>query len=149
MRATRVRDIMSTRVVTVELDDRLEDVKRIFDSMRFRHLLVIEEGQLYGVVSDRDLLRALSPYIGSTVETPRDVATLNKRVHQVMSRKPITLREDATLGDAVDLFLNHHISCIPIVDAGFRPVGVVSWRDVIKKMAGPCDVNVAGSGQRE
>ncbi len=131
----KVRDIMSTRVVTVELDDRLETVKEIFDAMTFHHLLVIEDGTLYGVVSDRDLLRALSPYIGSTVETPRDAATLNKRVHQVMTRKPITLAPDAELADAIALFLAHPVSCLPVVDAKRRPLGIVSWRDVVRALA--------------
>ena len=130
-----VKDIMSTRIVTVELGDRLEEVKEIFDSLKFHHLLVVEEGVLYGVVSDRDLLRALSPYIGSTVETHRDLATLNKQVHQIMTRKPITLRPEATVADAIDVFLTHRVSCIPIVDEEFRPVGIVSWRDVLKSVA--------------
>jgi acetoin utilization protein AcuB len=131
----RVHDIMSTRIVTVELDDRLEVVKEVFDRLKFHHMLVVEEGKLFGVVSDRDLLRALSPFVGSTVETARDAATLNKRVHQVMTRKPITLRQNAEVIDAVRLFLAHAISCIPIVDDEFRPVGIVSWRDVLKSLA--------------
>ena len=129
-----VRSIMSTKIVTVELDDRLSTVKDIFDTMKFHHLLAVEDGRLYGVVSDRDLLRALSPYIGSTVETARDVATLNKRVHQIMTRKPITLRPEATIADAIALFLAHGISCIPIVDANLRPVGILSWRDILKSL---------------
>lgn len=127
-----VASIMSPRVVTVEMDDRLGVVKDIFDTMKFHHLLVVDEGRLYGVVSDRDLLRALSPYIGSNVETPRDTATLNKCVHQVMTRKPITLGPQASLAEAIRLFLEHRISCIPIVDADFKPVGIVSWRDVLR-----------------
>ena len=126
---------MSTQIVTVEMDDKLEVVKNIFDSTRFHHLLVVDERRLVGVVSDRDLLRALSPYIGSTVETARDVATLNKRVHQIMTRKPITLRPEAEVADAIALFLGHSISCIPIVDGEFRPVGIVSWRDVLRTFA--------------
>ncbi len=67
-----MRDIMTARVVTVEMDDRLEVVKEIFDTMNFHHLLVVDEHKkLSGVVSDRDLLRALSPYVGSAAETER------------------------------------------------------------------------------
>ncbi len=131
----KVQDIMSTRVATVALDDRLRDVKKIFDSMRFHHLLAVEDdGTLYGVVSDRDLLRALSPFIGSTVETSRDVATLDKPVHHIMTRKPITLRPEARVEDAIRVFLEHPVSCIPIVDAQFKPVGIVSWRDVLRSL---------------
>lgn len=131
-----VRDIMSRRVATVTLDDRLRTVKQIFDSSKFHHLLALEDdGTLYGVVSDRDLLRALSPFIGSTVETGRDVATLDKAVHQIMTRKPITLPADASIAEAIRVFLEHPVSCIPIVDAQFKPVGIVSWRDVLKSFA--------------
>src|SRR5258708_39948334 len=115
-------DIMTARVVTVEMDDRLEVVKEIFDTMNFHHLLVIDEHQkLSGVLSDRDLLRALSPYVGSAAETARDLATLNKRVHQIMTRHPFTLRPHSGIAEAVDLLLKHPISCVPVVDDDFKP----------------------------
>jgi acetoin utilization protein AcuB len=132
--AMNVGSIMSTKPVTVQLDDKLALVKDIFDTVRFHHLLAVEGGRLYGVVSDRDLLRALSPYIGSTVESARDLATLNKRVHQIMTRKPITLGPQASVADAVALFLAHGISCIPIVDAEMKPVGILSWRDILRAL---------------
>ncbi|HTH59739.1 MAG TPA: CBS domain-containing protein [Paraburkholderia sp.] len=128
----KVEDLMTKRVVTVGFDDTLETVKEIFEQAGFHHLLVVDEGKLQGVVSDRDLLRALSPFIGSVVETTRDTGTLSKRVHQIMSRKPITLRPDASVADAIQLFLAHSISCVPIVDGEFVPVGIVSWRDVLR-----------------
>lgn len=128
-------DIMTARVVTVEMDDRLEVVKEIFDTKGFHHLLVVDERRkLCGVVSDRDLLRALSPYVGSAAETARDLATLNKRVHQIMSRRPITLHPQSGIAEAVNLLLAHRISCIPIVDDQNNPLGIVSWRDVVKAL---------------
>jgi acetoin utilization protein AcuB len=130
--AMRVEEIMSRRVVTVELDDKLSAVKDIFDQMKFHHLLAVENGELLGVVSDRDLLRALSPYIGSTVETARDVATLNKRVHQIMTRKPVTVGPQADVKEAIALFLAHSVSCLPVVDGHGAPVGIVSWRDLLR-----------------
>jgi acetoin utilization protein AcuB len=131
-----VGSIMTARVVTVEMDDRLEIVKEIFDTMSFHHLLVVDENKrLSGVVSDRDLLRAISPYVGSAAETARDLATLNKRVHQIMTRHPLTLRPQATVAEAVSLLLAHRISCIPIVDEESKPVGIVSWRDLLRALA--------------
>ncbi|MGL4889516.1 MAG: CBS domain-containing protein, partial [Aeromonas veronii] len=53
-----IRDIMTTRVATVSMDDRLSVIKDIFEQAHFRHLLVLEEGELVGVISDRDLFRA-------------------------------------------------------------------------------------------
>jgi acetoin utilization protein AcuB len=129
---------MTTRLVTVEIDDPLEVVKQIFDSVKFHHLLVVDSNKkLCGVISDRDLLRALSPYIGTASENARDTATLKKRVHQIMTRQPVTLPPDATLADAVTLFLEHRVSCVPIVGPGFRAIGILSWRDVLKSLTLP------------
>ena len=133
-----VGSIMTARVVTVEMDDRLEVVKKIFDTLKFHHLLVVDDRKkLTGIVSDRDLLKALSPNIGSAAETARDIATLDKRVHQIMSRKPLTLHPGADVSEAVALFLENRISCIPIVNPDFKPVGILSWRDVMKLLGSP------------
>lgn len=129
-----IQEIMTKRVVTIEMDDKLSVVKDIFENSKFHHLLVIDEDKLFGIVSDRDLLKALSPNLGTMTETYKDAATLNKKVHQIMTRKPITLTPNATVKDAVNLFNTHRISCIPIVDKDFRPVGIVSWRDILRHM---------------
>ena len=129
-----IQEIMTKKVVTVEMDDKLSVVKDIFENSKFHHLLVVEEGKLFGVVSDRDLLKALSPNLGTMTETYKDAATLNKRVHQIMTRKPITLKPSATVKDAVGLFNQHRISCLPIVDDEFRPVGILSWRDILRNL---------------
>ena len=130
-----MRQIMTKKIVTVELDDSLAMVKEIFDNLKFHHLLVVESQKLVGVVSDRDLLKALSPNLGTISATLKDEATLNKRVHQIMTSKLITLHPDATIGDAVNLFNTHKISCIPVVDNEFRPLGIVSWRDLLRAVA--------------
>ena len=129
-----VQQIMTQKIVTVEMDDRLALVKEIFDNLKFHHVLVIESRELVGIVSDRDLLKALSPEIGTMSETLKDKTTLNKKVHQIMSRTPITLHPDAAISDAVKLFNMHKISCIPIVDTVSRPMGIVSWRDILKAL---------------
>ena len=48
---------MTKRIVTVGFEDTLSTVKEIFDTVKFHHLLVVEDGELQGIVSDRDLLQ--------------------------------------------------------------------------------------------
>lgn len=129
-----VEKIMSKTVITVEIDDTLSIVKEIFDNTSFHHLLVVNSGELCGVISDRDLLKALSPHIGTVGETARDTASLNKRVHQIMTRKPVVLELNAGIYEAIEIFNNHNISCIPVVDEEYKPVGIISWRDILKKI---------------
>lgn len=130
-----IDQIMSAPVVTVEMDDSLRTVKEIFDNSRFHHLLVVESGKLFGVISDRDLLKAISPNIGTAAEVNRDLATLKKKVHQIVSRNPVTLGRNAEIQEAIEIFNSHSISCIPVVDAELKPVGIVSWRDILKSLA--------------
>ena len=72
-----IERIMSKPVVTVTLDDTLRVVKQAFENAKFHHLLVVEEGKLYGVISDRDLLKSISPFIGTVQETTHDKFTKN------------------------------------------------------------------------
>lgn len=124
--------IASKTVVTVRLDDTLSHVKKLFDERAFHHLLVVEDGVVVGVISDRDLLRNLSPFAGNRFsERAQDAATLNRRVHQVMSRALVVASEQATLKEGIRLMLGKHVSCLPVVDARARPVGIVTWRDIL------------------
>jgi len=137
-RGVTVGHIMTADVVTVEMDDTLHSVREIFDNTCFHHLLVVNDKRLLGVISDRDLLKALSPYLGTAAETLRDLASLNKRVHQIMSRNPVTLSSSASVYDAVSVFNEEKISCIPVVDDGLVIQGILSWRDILKALGKNC-----------
>lgn len=126
-----IRDIMTTRVATVSMDDRLSVIKDIFEQAHFRHLLVLEEGELVGVISDRDLFRAISPYLDSEAEMNRDTETLTKRAHQIMSRQLITIASHLTVRDGVKLMLEKGVSCLPVLENGAL-VGIISWKDLLR-----------------
>jgi len=132
-----VTKIMSTPVSTIELDDDLMLVSATFSATKFHHLLVVEENKLFGIVSDRDLLKALSPKIGTAAEKLHDTATLNKKVHQIMTRKPICIHENKSVHEVITLFLENNISCIPVVDSKNKPIGIISWRDILKTIKKP------------
>ena len=70
---------------------RLSVIKEIFEQAHFRHLLVVEDEVLVGVISDRDLLRAISPYLDTGCRDEPGHRDLNRRAHQIMSRHPITI----------------------------------------------------------
>jgi len=125
---------MSRNIVVVEMDDPLSKVKEIFEQTEFHHLLVVENKRMFGVISDRDLLKSISPNIDTEAATTKDLYSLNKKAHQIMSRKPVSLNENSTVKEAVDIFNHNKISCIPIVDDNKKPVGIVSWRDIMREL---------------
>ena len=128
-----IKEIMTTRVATVSMDDRLNVIKEIFEQAHFHHLLVLEEDVLVGVISDRDLLRALSPYLGTEAQMNRDTETLNRRAHQIMSRQPVTIAPDRPLQEAASMMLAQHVSCLPVLENGAL-VGILSWKDLLRVM---------------
>ena len=133
----KVAQLMTEDLVTVLMDDELDTVRAIFETKKFHHLLVVDENcsKLYGVISDRDLLKALSPKVFTKVATQEELACLSIKVHQIMTRKPVTLHEDDDLRMAIALFDQFGLSCLPVLNDEGRPIGILSWRDIIKAMA--------------
>lgn len=128
----KLNSIMKTEVVTVGMDVPLRTISKTFKEGNFHHVLVVEGDELCGVISERDLLRASSPFLDTPSEQNRDLATLRKRAHQIMSRKPITVGVEADLEDAVRTMLHKHISCLPVISQEGRLAGIVTWKDLLK-----------------
>jgi len=127
-----VEQIMTRRIISVEMDDGLFAVRELFNQHKFHHLLVTDRGRLVGVVSDRDLLKNISPFIGRMSERTADAATLQRRVHQIMTRALVTVRPHTPVSEAAALLIEQSVSCLPVVSDAQRPVGILSWRDVLR-----------------
>ena len=123
---------MTKDVVTVGMDTFLTDIGRLFDENRFHHLLVIEDDELCGIISDRDLFKALSPFLNTAAEQNRDLTTLRKRVHQIMSRKLITVTEDADVDETARLMVRENISCLPVMSSDGQIEGIVTRTDLLR-----------------
>lgn len=132
----RVADILTADPITVGLDDSLASIKRVFDSHAFHHLLVIADGELFGVISDRDVLRAVSPFVDSPNERPIDSATMKRHAHQIMSRKPITTTADQPIELAARRLLEAKVSCLPVLDDNNKVIGIVTWHDLLRAVCG-------------
>ena len=74
----RLGEIMTRQVITIGMDDTIAAIQRIFERVRFHHLIVVsEDDEVVGVISDRDLLKELSPYLNTPSEQSRDLSTLS------------------------------------------------------------------------
>ena len=127
-----VAEIMTTKVFTIEMDDTLEQIQKIFEKHKFHHLLIAEDGELIGIISDRDVLKEISPHVKTLSEDSRARQTLKKKAHQIMSRKPITVGPDTLVEDAASIMLKKNISCLPVVSPSENIAGILSWKDILK-----------------
>ncbi len=125
---------MTTRVVTVSMDDPIGVILEIFKHAGFYHVLVVspETGAFVGIVSDRDVYRNVSCFIGTLSEQARDQNTLKKKAHHIMTRNLITATEDMTVRQAAEMMLANKISCLPVLCPDRAIRGIVTWRDLLR-----------------
>ena len=127
-----VAKIMTRKVLRIGMDDTLETMHEIFQKHKFHHLLVVEEDELVGVISDRDLLKEVSPFLNTLSEDYRDKQTLRKKAHQIMTRKAISVDGSTTIEDAAKILLKKNISCLPILTPEGKIQGILSWKDLLR-----------------
>jgi acetoin utilization protein AcuB len=125
--------IMTPHVVTVGSDEELETIRVLFESYRFHHLLVLgNKGILVGVISDRDLLKLLSPILGPDAGSPADSQKGGMKAHQIMSREPITAYKECSIRTAAATMIQNNISWIPKSRPNQTGEGIVTWKDIMK-----------------
>jgi acetoin utilization protein AcuB len=126
-----VNEIMTTEVITIGMDDTLGQIQKLFEKHKFHHLLIMDE-ELIGIISDRDVLKEISPYVNTLSEDNRSRETLKKKAHQIMTRKPITVELDTLVDDAANIMLKKNISCLPVVSPSGNIEGILSLKDILK-----------------
>ena len=126
-----ISKFMTQDPVTIGLDDNLEKVKAIFETRKFHHLLVVDNDKLLGIISDRDYLKAISPNVDRISASEKDLATLNKRTHQIMTPNPKIVRANDPLEKAVDLFRSERVSCLPVLDENDLIIGILTLRNIL------------------
>lgn len=129
---TSVDTIMTRRVVTVAMDDTLLIIREILKNVNFHHLLVVDNRELVGVISDRDLLKALSPFLGTPSEITHDRETLGRKAHQIMSRNPLFVYPETDIKKAAKLLFERNISCLPVISYKGSIEGIITRQDIIK-----------------
>lgn len=125
---------MKKKVVRISADDTLWIVKEIMDLASVRHIPVVNRGELVGVVSQRDLLRAsLSNVMGISAEEQK-VFLEGVKISEVMSAPPRTIAPGDSIQSAARAMAEHKIGCLPVVE-GREIVGILTETDVLHYFA--------------
>jgi len=120
---SQVADVMTTDATTLLPGQCFADAVGLMATNSFRHLLVVDEDErLHGVISDRDVLRALS----------RTPDWRKKSVAEIMTKDSITTTVECAISTAVRLMLEMRINCLPVLGADGRVVGILTSTDLLK-----------------
>ncbi|MCH8193130.1 MAG: CBS domain-containing protein [Planctomycetes bacterium] len=127
----KIEDIMTKKVTIASMDDTLGDLKKIFESNDFHHMPIVDANRLIGIVSDRDVLRFLSPYVNTMGEDNRALNTLKKRAHQIMTRDVFTVRGNDSVEGAAAIMLENRFSCLPVLSDSGAIIGIVTKTNIL------------------
>ena len=101
-----------------------------------RHLPVTRDGDMVGILSDRDLGRLGFSLVGDTEAFDRLRTRLSQPVSLLMTGSVVTIGQEADLIEAVELLLDEKLSAIPVVQSGTASlVGIVSYVDLLRTAA--------------
>ncbi len=133
----RVRDIMIPRakVVTIGDGELLSVAEDIMTLGKVRHMPVVRGGELIGVVSERDLLRASPSSLVERRAEERRMFLDDVFVAQVMTPNPFVIGPDASLAEAAQQMVEHKIGCLPVVEQD-ELVGLVTETDLLMFLGG-------------
>lgn len=142
---SRVRDVMTTSVVTVDRITPYKEIARLLTEHRISGVPVLTMGRhVAGVVSEGDLLAARVRNTGGRWRW----FTSHKEQHQalvasqLMTSPAITIHPDAALATAAGLMSAHHLRRLPVVDPDGKLLGIVSRRDLLSVFLRP-DTEIA------
>ena len=126
-----VRDLMTPNPITVHPDTLVLEARRIMLKERIRHLLVVEDERLVGIVTDRDIRLNLPSKATSLSVWELNHLLAQLTVGKVMSPTVIAIGPAREAADAARLMLDHRIGGVPVVDFG-RVIGIVTETDIVR-----------------
>ncbi len=110
------RHVMSRKVRSVDPMTPVSDLKTLMETEGFHHLLVMREGKLFGIISDRDIY-----------------SRHGKRASNIMTADPQTVTPGTRLTQVITLTLHRRISCLPVVEDG-RVKGILTTTDMLMSL---------------
>lgn len=130
-----VREIMMGSPVTLKPEDSLDLASDVISLGRIRHIPVVEEGRLVGLLSERDLLGAAAAQIFGLKQKSKAALLKSVLIKDVMKKKVVTVGPDTPIKDLAHLMAEKKIGCVPVISAGAL-VGLVTTTDILRYVEG-------------
>lgn len=133
----RVREFMTTDVITVNSRTSIVDARKLMVTHKVRRLPVIDSGRLVGIVSFRRISEAGPPIAAASMSVWEINHLLGKMtVRHYMHKNPMTVTPDTNAETALALAQEHKVGALPVVDDG-KLVGIVTTNDFVYRIMNP------------
>jgi acetoin utilization protein AcuB len=147
----KVSELMTRKLIAVSPNDSVEVAVRLLRQRGVRHLLVLKDERLVGIVSDRDLKRALDPEgskkkllgIGGLYFLLEPIL-----VREIMTPNPVTITADAPVQEAASVMVAERFGALPVVRRD-ELVGIITETDLLRHFAqSPPDQDTSAATRR-
>lgn len=131
----QVRDLMSSVLESVAPGAHLHDALTTMNRAGYRHLPVVDNDELVGIITDRDIRLAVnSPLVAAEADLTREAVLDDVRVDDCMTPDPQCVSSDTPLHEVAELLVLNKFGAMPVVDDG-KLVGMISYIDFLKHYA--------------
>ncbi|HET9912485.1 MAG TPA: CBS domain-containing protein [Anaerolineales bacterium] len=135
MRQELVGDWMTREVITISPNTTLAEAHKTMQEKRIRRLPVVDHDRIVGIVTLGDV-RAAEPSRASSLSIWEMNDLLAKlKVAEVMTRHPMTIGQNASIGEAARIMLDNKFSGLPVVDESAHLVGIITESDIFRLVA--------------
>lgn len=128
-----VTEIMTRHVITLSLNDDLETAENLFRRNRIRHIPIVSNGLVEGMLSKTDLLRISFADSINEEDKVESVVYNMFDISQVMTRNLETITTTTSIREVAEILSNREFHALPVMEYG-RLVGIVTSTDLIKYM---------------
>jgi len=132
MKRELVKNWMSREVITVTPDTSLTKLHRLMTDYKIRRIPVIKKGRLAGIVTLGDIREAEPSGATSLSIWEINYLIAKLQAKDIMTRNPVTISPEATVGEAAKLMLQHKVSGLPVVDEDNRVIGIITESDIFR-----------------
>jgi CBS domain-containing protein len=134
LKEVKIKEIMTTPVVSINVESSFAEVPKLLERHGVRHLPVVGgKNRLAGLISQRDVYRLQPPHTTLDGDLVYDEAGLRGIIlKHVMKNDPFFMYEDDCMGDALVKFVEHKYGCIPIVNRDHELQGLVTQEDILR-----------------
>ncbi len=127
----KVKNWVTKEVITVAPEASVKEAFYLMKSMGIRHLPVVKEGKLVGMVTDRDIRR---PKISDVFKSWDELYRIGDdiQVEDIMVSPVVTVEEGASIQEAAKQMAHHRIGALPVVDSKGKLCGIIVESDVLR-----------------
>ena len=127
----KIKRWITKEVLTVSPETSVKEAFGLMKSMGIRHLPVVQNGTLTGIVTDRDLRR---PKISDVFRSWHDLYRINDdiQVEDVMVSPVMTVGEETSIKEAAKTMAEKRIGALPVTDSKGKLVGIITESDILR-----------------